>query len=197
MRLLEFNKDEDGANPRRTTPRSQPTPPPARAPQSQSPLRANTRKAAGVTRLPPGKAYPIEGNTLRKPVQRSPIDLEQLQQRIELVEKCLQEQSGNVDNRTLLKELGHLQQRIKRLELNLDTELWVSRQREHTMLELLNKPPFKVVAKARLIRFRDADIPVILGWLQRAAQNWWLDSQPGWWPRFAQAWQESLEKARR
>jgi hypothetical protein len=90
-----------------------------------------------------------------------------------------------------------LQQRIKHLELSLDSELWASRQREHTMLELLNKPPFKEIARARLIRFRDRDIPVILAWLIRAARNWWLDNQPGWWPRFAQAWQESLDKARR
>ncbi|MGD2056951.1 MAG: hypothetical protein PVJ15_09110 [Gammaproteobacteria bacterium] len=196
MRLLEFNKDEDGANPRRSAPPSQAAPPaPARAPRSHRP--SETREASRVTHLPSGKAFPVEGNTLRKPQPRSPIDLEHLQQRMDLLEKRIQEQSANPNNRNLLQQLRQLQQRIKHLELTLDSELWAARQREHTMLELLNRPPFKELAKARLIRFRDRDLPVILAWLKRAARNWWLDSQPCWWPRFAQAWQESLDKARR
>ena len=195
MRLLEFNKDEDGANPRRSAPPTQAAPPPARAPRSSR--QSETRETSRVTRLPPGEAFRIEGNTLRKPQSRSPIDLEQLQQRMDLLEKRLQKQSTNPDNRNLLQELRQLQQRIKRLELSLDNELWAARQREHTMLELLNRPPLKEIVRTRLIRFRDSDLPVILAWLKRAARNWWLDSQPGWWPQFAQAWQESLDKARR
>lgn len=195
MRLLEFNKDEDGANPRRSAPPSPAAPPPAKTPRSSRP--SQTPETGWVTRLPSGKAFPVEGNTLPKPQPRSPIDLEQLHHRMDLLEKRLQEQSGNPDDRDLMQQLRQLQQRIKRLELSLDSELWASRQREHTMLELLNRPPFKEIARARLIRFRDRDLPAILAWLKRAAQNWWLDNQPGWWPQFAQAWQESLDKARR
>ena len=86
---------------------------------------------------------------------------------------------------------------MQRLEQNLNSELGAARQREHTMLEMLNKPPLKTAASERLKQLWHADIPALMRWLNRAMRRWWLDVQPGWWPKFAAAWQESLDQARR
>jgi len=194
MRLLEFNKDEGGANPRRPATHSQPRKATAAAVQT---MPAAQRR---VTRHKPGRpaerVFPVNGNTLPKPAPQSPVDLEQLQQRIVVLEQRLQEVSGKA-GKASVKELQQLQQRIYKLETSLDSELWQARQREHTMLEMLAKPTLKTRIRQRISRFISTDIPAIGRLLKRGLHGWWEDCQPGWWPRFARNWQDSLDKARR
>lgn len=197
MRLLEFSKDEGGANPRPATAQSQPIkktparaapPKPTPPPTSQTTLKPYTN---------PGRVFPVPGNTaLRKPARHSPVDLEQLQQRVDFLERRLQHPAGLPDERASVRELERLKQRLQRLEHNLDNELWAAKQREHTMLELLSRPPLKVRIRQRLLRFWHTERHDIHAWLKHASHIWWQDSQPGWWPRFYRAWQEALDKAR-
>jgi hypothetical protein len=197
MRLLEFNKDDGGANPRRSTPRPQARKTPTTIPKKPPNQPSRLSKFAGALKPGSGKVFPIEGNTLRKPLQRSPIDLEQLQQNVDFLDKRVREQSSQVGDLASVKELEQLQQRMKLLEGNLDNELWAAQQREHTMLEMLSKPPLKDVVKSRLTRFWRLELPAILAWTKRTFDSWWEDSHPEWWHKFARAWQESLNKARR
>lgn len=196
MKLLEFNKDDGGANPRR----------PSRSPQHHKTLaKAPPARAAGPQRpaIPPkapkpdrALVYPLAGNALRK-LRNSPVDLEQLQQRIDFIERHLQDESRKTDQHARTRDLEKLKQRMKRLECSLEDELTNARQREERMLAALNKPPLMTVIRERLIYFRREELPVILDWSKRAAKSWWADSQPCWWPQFYRAWQEALDKARR
>ena len=195
MRLLEFNKDEGGANPRRP---GTSAPPKKAAKASVQPLPTpHQRTATRKTGSPARRGFPINGNTLPKPASLPPVDLEQLQERIAILEKRLESVSGKTDRQASVKELQQLQQRMRSLETSLDNELWLARQREHTMLEMLAKPSLKVRIQQRFTRFLKSDMPTIGRFLQRAMHNWWQDSQPGWWPRLASNWKESLDKARR
>lgn len=191
MRLLEFNKDDGGANPQRSTGPAAPSRPAA----ASTPARR--RRMGGLKPPGAGKVFPVAGNTLIKSARHSPVDLEQLQSRIDFLENHLQSQATRLDEHATTQELKALQQRLQRLENDLDSELWASRQREHTMLELLSRPPLKVVIKNRLNQLWVSDLPAAGRWAWRILQLWWLDSQPEWWPRLARAWQESLDKARR
>ena len=89
MRLLEFNKDEGGANPQHA--RSHPDKRKPVAPVTQ----ANPARPTKPSRIPASAskvrntAYPIHGTAIRKPVQHAPIDLELLQQRIEVNRRVL------------------------------------------------------------------------------------------------------------
>jgi hypothetical protein len=125
------------------------------------------------------------------------VVLEDLQERIAKLEKRLEEVSGKAGRKASVKELRQLQQRMRNLETSLDSELWQAKQREHTMLEMLAKQPLKARIKQRYRRFIETDLPAIGRFLKAALHNWWQDSQPGWWPRFARNWKESLDKARR
>jgi hypothetical protein len=177
MRLLELGGDGGNANPQRPSGRTTP---------------------AGPTPPGSGKGFPVAGNTLVKPARNSsPVDLEQLQARIDFLENRLQNQAERLGEQPTLEELERLRQHMRRLEQDLETELWAAQQREHTLLELLSRPPLKQILNNRLRQFWQADLPAAGRWIQRMLQIWWLDAQPEWWPRFARAWQESLDKARR
>jgi hypothetical protein len=105
-------------------------------------------------------------------------------------------QSEKLDELASAKKLDQQKQRMLRLERLLEGELGTARQREHTLLEMLHRPPFTQLVKQRLTRFWQQDLPTAGHWLQRAAQVWWRDSQPCWWPQFIRTWQTSLEQAR-
>jgi hypothetical protein len=194
MRLLEFNRDDGGANPqhavrdqsRRKAPASPVEHP--RKPAHATPEMFANRKA---------KVFPVKTSTTRKPVRRGPIDLEQLQHRISMLEQRIQTRAEQAGGHPASKELALLKQRMKLLERNLESELWAARQREHTMLEILSRRPLKVVLKHKAVRLWRDQLPAMGRWLQAVANEWWDDNQPRWWEKFAQAWRESLEKARR
>ena len=195
MRLLEFNRDDGGANPqqavrdqaRRKAPAATPVENPRKAAHTAPELFAN-RKA---------KVFQVKTSTTRKPIRRGPIDLEQLQHRITVLEQRLQTRAEQPGEHPAIKELALLKQRMKLLERNLESELWAARQREHTMLEILSRRPLKVVIQQRLVRLWRGQLPATGRWLQAVASEWWVDNQPRWWENVAQAWRESLEKARR
>lgn len=197
MRLLEFNKDEGGANPQRSKTRSRkrkPAAPLTQAnPSDQSKPPSTTATAPNIR----GEAYPIQGTAIRKLVRRAPIDLEQLQQRIGFLERRLQDPSSKTEKLATVRDLEKLRERMNRLENSVEQELAAARSRESRLLEALDKPPLKILLRTRTIRFWREDLPVIGAWLLRTARRWWQEVQPEWWPQLASAWKESLEKARR
>jgi hypothetical protein len=197
MRLLEFNRDEGGANPRRAKSH-------ARKRKSPTTVKQTTPTKPPPTTIPPApasklrsEAYPVQGTALRKLVRRPPIDLEQLQQRIGFLEKRLQDQSNKPGAPATVRDLETLRQRLNRLESGLDQELQAARAREERMLKALDRPPFKTLVRARALLFWRRDLPCIGAWLRRAGHSWWQENQPEWWQQFAHAWKESLDKARR
>ena len=193
MRLLEFNKDEGGANPRRPGTSAKP-----KKAASVQPLPApRQRTASRKPTSPARRGFPIKGNTLLKPASPPPVDLENLQERIARLEKRLESVSGKTDRQASVKELQKLQQHMRALETRLDNELWLAQQREHTMLEMLAKPTLKEQIRQRFKHFLKSDVPAIGRFLKRAMHSWWQDSQPGWWPSLASNWKDSLDKARR
>ena len=197
MRLLEFNRDEGGANPQHS-----------RAPRAKRPAVAARPHRQPVneprsTHSPPGEpnagngSYPMQGNAVRKLVQRPPIDLEQLQQRIGFLERRLQDQSHQSERLATRKDLDLLRERMNQLEHSLEQELANAHTREDRLLEALDRPPLKILLKLRAVRFWSEDLPRIAAWLLKTARNVWQEIQPEWWPALAHAWKESLEKARR
>lgn len=183
MRLLEFNLDAGGANP-----------------QSKTPPQTSPKAAVRPVKLakPPaksGKVFPL--NASETPARaRKPIDLEQLQQRIEVLERRILERNGETAEQPASRDLELLKQRVARLQQSVHAELWAARQREHTMLEILSRPSFKTMLIERFKTFRQEQLPAAGRWLMRCCRQWWQDCQPEWWTGFAQAWQESLDKAR-
>jgi len=82
MRLLEFNKDEGGANPRRPG-----TSAPPKKVASVEPLPTPRQRTASRNPTSPARrGFPIKGNALLKPASPPPVDLEHLQERIALLE---------------------------------------------------------------------------------------------------------------
>jgi hypothetical protein len=191
MRLLEFNLDAGGANPQSKTPPKSPSKPVVR------PVKLAKRPAAPEQSAPTqsGKVFPL--NAGETPARaRKPIDLEQLQQRIEILERRILARNGETAEHPASQDIELLKQRVSRLQQSVHAELWAARQREHTMLEILSKPSFKTVVKQRLKTFWSEQLPTAGRWLIDCSQQWWKGCQPGWWTEFAQAWQESLDKAR-
>jgi hypothetical protein len=194
MRLLEFNRDDGGANPQQAV-RGQP--------KREAPATPIDRPRKPVHSAPElfakrqAKVFPVKTSTTRKPIKRGPIDLEQLQHRITVLEHRIQARAEKSGEHPAIKELELLKQRMKLLERNLENELWAAKQREQTMLEILSRRPLKAVVKLQLMKLWRVKLPATERWLQAAAREWWVDNQPRWWPEFARAWQESLEKARR
>lgn len=190
MRLLEFNRNEGGANPQQ---------PPA----AKKPSRPVTRSAAATpkpTLATPhqrARVFPVKTSTTRKPARRSPIDLEQLQQRIVALELRIQERGERRRAQVSTRELELLKQRIQLLERNVNSELWAAKQREYTMLQLLSRPTLQERIRKQLMHLRTHQLPAIGNWLKAEGREWWQHNQPHWWSRFARAWQESLEQARR
>jgi hypothetical protein len=197
MRLLEFNRDEGGANPQqtvRTQPRRKPPAPPVDRARKPS-VHAATSPEWFANRQ--AKVFPVKTSTTRKPVQRGPVDLEQLQHRIAVLERRIQARVEKSGEHPAARELELLKQRMKQLERNLENELWAAKQREQTMLEMLSRRPLKAIVKQEAMNTWRVRLPALRHWLQATASQWWTDNQPRWWSQFARAWQESLEKARR
>ena len=94
-------------------------------------------------------------------------------------------------------ELEQLRKRLKLLERKVESELWSARQREYTLLEMLARRPKKVPFQARLMKLLQELPPAVLRWCKAVGREWWLDSQPLWWPQFHAAWQEALYRARK
>ena len=195
MRLLEFNRDEGGANPQQVM-RDQTATGKAAAPPAEH-RRQAIRPARETPPRRPAKVFQVKTSTTRKPAPRSPIDLEQLQQRITVLERRIQTRLEQGRQNPPARELELLKQRMRLLERKLDDQLWLASQREHTMLELLSRPTPRQLIRQKLLHFRRQQLPAAGHWLWRAAGEWWTDNQPRWWPELARAWQESLEKARR
>jgi hypothetical protein len=130
-------------------------------------------------------------------VQRAPVDLELLQQRIGFLERRLQDQSDRTEKLATIKDIDQLRERMKRMESSLEQELATARTREERLLKALDRPPLKVYLRTRAIQFWHQDLPLIGAWLLKMARSAWREFQPEWWPQLAQAWKESLEKARR
>jgi len=186
MRLLEFNLDAGGANPQSQTPPKSPSKPVIR------PVKLAKRPAA---KEKTAKVFPL--NAGEAPAHaRKPIDLEQLQQRIDVLERRILARNGESTEHPASQDIELLKQRVARLQQSVHAELWAARQREHTMLEILSRPSFKTVVKQRLTIFWSEQLPTAGRWLIDCSQQWWKGCQPGWWTEFAQAWQESLDKAR-
>jgi len=172
MRLLEFNQDGGGANPRRPGP---PESPPPKAPPVVTPAPARAAR--------PDRPH-------------RPIDLEQLQQRIGFLERRLQEQGRETGRLATSAALEQLREHVLRLEGNLHEGLNAAQRREDRLLEALDRPSLMARARDRLSRARHRNLPAVRRWLAGAARGWWDYHRPGWWPRFAAAWQEALDRAR-
>ena len=197
MRLLEFNRDEGGANPIPAKPRSLPktakpslkqaktlaTPSPAK----RSPKRSKPAKQARV--------FPLK-SVAPPQARRKPIDLEQLQHRVGVLEQRIKARAEALDDEVAAKDLEKLKQRMKLLERNINNELWAAKQREYAMLQVMAKPTLIKALKQGYTKFTSSTIPATVMSLAASFRHWWLHSQPGWWPRLAAAWQESLDKAR-
>ena len=184
MRLLEFNLDAGGANPQSKT-------------TDPSPLKNVPRpvKLAKPARSNPARVFPLNAGEPAA-IVRKPIDLEQLQQRIEMLERRILARAEEGSPHPASQDLDLLKQRVARLQQSVHSELWAARQREHTMLQILSKPSFIAATKLRIERFRKQQLPAAGRWLAASSRQWWLGCQPDWWAAFSQAWQDSLNKAR-
>lgn len=197
MRLLEFDKDTSGANPRRpgqglkTSTNSLKGKENAALPENST----RTASSAPATRPPVPLAPPPKA--LKQAARRKPIDLEQLQERVGFIERRLRQQARQTGTHASARDLEKLKLRMQLLERSLDHELGAARHREQQMLQALDKPTLKARLEQRLMRFWLHDLPLTGDWLREAAREWWRCSQPEWWPRFARAWQQALEQARR
>ncbi len=188
MRLLELGRDAGDAESTASVVLQEPPETPART-------RRTLKKPAagrGATRVFPINPLPQSG-----PARRKPINLEQLQQRIEVLEQRIQTRLMKQGDAAKKDDLEQLQKRMKLLERRIDTELWTARQREHTLLEMLAKPPLKTVIHQRARRLCTRVPHTCWCWFKAFGKEWWLDCQPLWWPKFASAWQEALAQARR
>jgi hypothetical protein len=203
MRLLEFNRNEGGANPIPAKPHSLPktakpslkqaetlaTPSPASSTKAKrSPKRTKPAKKARV--------FPLKSVAPPPQTRRKPIDLEQLQQRVGVLEQRIKARAEALDDEVAAKDLENLKQRMKLLERNINSELWAAKQREYAMLQVMAKPTLLTAIKRGCTKFTSNTMPATVMSLAASYRQWWLHSQPGWWPRLAAAWQESLDNAR-
>jgi len=191
MRLLELRGNEAEADPRRASLLHKADRKPA------IDARALKRPAAGKQSPADSRVFPINSRPTEKPLRQRPIDLEQLQQRVDVLERRIQERIRNsTESAPGNNELEQLRQRMKLLERRIEGELWSARQREHTLLEMLARPPLQTVVKQHCARFLRTAPVATLRCLRSVGRSWWQDAQPLWWPRFAAAWQEALARAR-
>ena len=186
MRLLEFNRDTGGANP-----------------QILAAAKLPSKKAARPVKLTPRAATPersakvLSLNTAETPaIERRPIDLEQLQERIEVLEQRIQTRPQDGAEHPASRDLEMLKQRVGRMQQSIHAELWAARQREQAMLEILSRPSFKTALLRRIEGIKTRQLPSAGHWTISTARQLWLDCQPRWWSAFARAWQESFDKAR-
>ena len=145
---------------------------------------------------PAARAFPVNDKSLRTPAQRGPIDLEALQQRVVALEKRVKERAANKRSAIANQELEELKQRLLKLERNINGELWLAKQREYTMLEILARPPLATRINHGVTRIMTHNLPAIGRWFKEAAIERFDDNKPDWWPTLAAAWKESLDKAR-
>jgi hypothetical protein len=144
------------------------------------------------------RVFPINPNAVQSQIQRRPaIDLEQLQQRIDLLEQRIHARLSKQSDVAWKDELEQLRNRMKILERKLETELWAAKQREYTLLEMLAKPARKTAIMRRLMCMLNEIPATVWRWFKVAGKEWWLDSQPLWWPKLSDAWQEAMLRARR
>ena len=189
MRLLEFNRDTGGANPQTLAAAKPPSKKAAR------PVKLTPRAAPPARSARSAKVLPL--NSAEAPATaRRPIDLEQLQERIEVLEQRIQARSQDDTEHPVSRDLEILKQRVGRMQQAIHAELWAARQREHTMLEILSRPSFKTALLQRIEIIRTRLLPSAGRWTVTTAKQWWQNSHPHWWPAFANAWRESLNKAR-
>ena len=202
MRLLEFNRDEGGANPIPAKPRSLPKTAKASLKQPEtaaapSPTRAATAKRSPKRTKPAMQAKVFPLNSVTTPqARRKPIDLEQLQHRVGVLEKRIKARTEALGDEVAAKDLEKLKQRMQLLERNINSELWAAKQREYAMLQIMAKPTLKMALRQGYTKFRANTMPALVKSLGESYRHWWTHSQPGWWQGLAAAWQESLDKAR-
>jgi hypothetical protein len=185
MRLLEFENVNNGNIPHAAAQTGKPAKKTAST-ISMSPHHDEAKN-------PPLPVFRINGkHAVKKPRSRQPIDIEQLQQRVDVLERRIRERARANGRQLPVRELEQLKQRLKLLERSVHNELWAAKQREHTLLELLARPPVKQLIRMHVKRLHAGTL--------RATRRWWATlgqlNQPTWWPHFARAWQESLDKAR-
>ncbi len=188
MRLLDFGRAENGLNPPRAGTHPSPPAPPEPS-TSLAPARSGLHAGSAAA------AVPAAGIRIKRG-GRNPVDLGHLKQRIDSLEQRLHAQSARLDDLTAAKKLDLLKQRMLQLEQRLDGELSMARQREHTLLEMLQTLPFSQRVKKRLVAGWQRDLPAARHWLQETLRIWWRDSQPCWWPDLVRAWQQALDEAR-
>ena len=105
MRLLEFNLDAGGANPQSQTP--------PQTPRKQAVRPVKLAKSA-ASPAKSGKVFPL--NSSKAPAKKlKPIDLEQLQQRIEVLEHRILARNGKTAEHPASRDLELLKQRVSRL----------------------------------------------------------------------------------
>ena len=129
-------------------------------------------------------------------VRRQPIDIEQLQQRIEVLERRMRERTRTQGSQLPVQDLDKLKQRMQLLERTVHNELWAAKQREHTLLEMLARPSLKQQIYDKVKHLHCHTLPATRSWFSGFRQDWWDLNQPVWWEGFARAWHESLDKAR-
>lgn len=196
MRLLEFDKDTSGANPRRPGQGVEKRKKVVKIPEKL--VKSGEISSTASLQLHPAQAVLAPPRVMPvKQAARNPVDLELLQERLGFIERRLRQQGRQAGKLAKARELEKLELRMQLLERSLDHELGAAREREHRMLAALDTLSLKTRLRQRLMRLWLHDLPVIAHWLERGARAWWLDSQPAWWPRFTRAWRESLEQARR
>jgi hypothetical protein len=159
--------------------------------------RALKRSSTAQIALKATHIFPINPSPAQSQMRRrSVIDLEQLQQRVDLLEQRIQTRLNKQGDAAWKEELEQLRHCMKLLERKLETELWIAKQREYTLLEMLAKPALITSIKQRLIRILNKTPAAVLHWLKAFGKEWWLDCQPLWWSKFSAAWQEAMFRAR-
>lgn len=160
--------------------------------------RALKRPVAAQVSPASARVFPINSPVVNSPLRKKPaIDLEQLQQRIDMLERRIHARLDKQGDPAQKQDIEQLRQRLKLLERKLESELWAAKQREYALLEILAKRTTSQNLKQRLMTFLRAAPSAIWKWIKSAGREWWTDSQPLWWSRFAAAWQEALYRAQR
>ena len=199
MRLLEFGLDDGGANPvpNRQQPRPEAAKPFKVPATAKAPSPSSAGKPARNSSSPVKKArvYPLK-SAQKSSTLRKPIDLEQLQNRIEVLEQRIKARTEALGDEVAARDLAKLKQRMKLLEHNINNELWAAKQREYNMLQMMAKPTLKTALRQGYAKLKSKTAPALLAAFVDSYRHWWLNSQPGWWQAFMSAWQESLDKAR-
>jgi len=134
MRLLEFNRDEGGANPIPARPRALPKTAKPSLKKPETTAAPSPARAATVKRSPKrtkaarqAKVFPLNSVTPSQ-ARRKPIDLEQLQHRVGVLEKRIKARTEALGDEVAAKDLEKLKQRMQLLERNINSELWAAKQ---------------------------------------------------------------------